>query len=570
MIPVFSFDPASMTMWFDPTIISKNGDKEYLSEVLNNGLNGHIDDSLIALITKAPNDWELKRALELLSCIWHEQKHFFDFTLTSYGAFRVRQFFEIYINLEVVLESYLNENAEITFPLDCALDPIRKKILNIYSNEIVEKFGKSILKRKNYAKTDRYAITLNNKKFEIGGEAQLEALAYLTQLIAIQEFCGGRASLDLQKLTPKSMRAHQKYNWFIEIGQHFGLLTHIKFDDQSYLIDTSFILPILYASLFSRNWNDPKGSKMDMPSFRFVYLMKEIAKEKDNYLKLDLEGKWNYVNKLTKSKWGKTVLEEFEFDLKEEEKMVNQIQEISYLYNEVKITYKEYHENRKKVLKIFKENPLSIIDPKLFVNEYLDKMTPIPVVAYPHGITNDMPDWKSVFGYHEGEDNWIWGVMPKKWIEDEKSFSMFKISDWSFIVSYLAPIAKLILNGRSHKTMLGPELLVAQKVLEKNNWKIKFDPLFEFPEEKNLMPFFHYLTNNNDSKCDICNSDISYPNGRTISPWVFRYSIMNGTFGIKILGDEEIGRSNFIKDWSMWIVCESCHDNVRNNLDWRD
>ncbi|MBK9743708.1 MAG: hypothetical protein IPO94_12440 [Saprospiraceae bacterium] len=144
----------------------------------------------------------------------------------------------------------------------------------------MEKFGKSILKRKNYAKTDRYAITLNNKKFEIGGEAQLEALAYLTQLIAIQEFCGGRASLDLQKLTPKSMRAHQKYNWFIEIGQHFGLLTHIKFDDQSYLIDTSFILPILYASLFSRNWNDPKGSKMDMPSFRFVYLMKEIAKEK--------------------------------------------------------------------------------------------------------------------------------------------------------------------------------------------------------------------------------------------------------------------------------------------------
>jgi hypothetical protein len=58
-----------------------------------------------------------RRCAHFASSVWHEKRHFLDFLLTNYGAFRIRQFFEIYRNLPVLFNQ-TGDSKRILLPLD--------------------------------------------------------------------------------------------------------------------------------------------------------------------------------------------------------------------------------------------------------------------------------------------------------------------------------------------------------------------------------------------------------------------------------------------------------------------
>lgn len=562
-----------MSIWFDSTLISQYGNQDYLSDVLNSGLNGDIDEAVYIAINNAPNNQELNRVIELLSCIWHEQKHFFDFSFTTYGAFRFRQFFEIYINLTPTLYSIINEDTELVFPIDAALDPVRKKILNIKSSEVINTIANAIKKRKNISKGDRDTIEIDGLKYEFGGEAQLEALAYITQITAIQTYFGSQTSLSVQDLTPEHIRSNQKYNWFIKIGQHFKILSPKKISEGQFLLNIAPLLPILYASLSNRYWGKEENDenyKSDIPSFRFAYIIEQILTVKEEYLKKDLFNQWMQVNEICKKKWGKTVLEELNRDIEKEEQHLQLILNQPHISDTLKEAFQDYHDLRKKLHGIFRDDPLQIIDPELFVKNILPLVRPMPIAAYPHGLEVSNEGWGRVLGFEEGEKKWDWALIPNNWHSQNTFLSLKKTSDWGSIISDYSPIAKLLINGRKHKTMLGPELIVAEQILRKHGYKLKFDPLFEFPVEKNGISFFYYLTNKKEVVCDICESKIKYPEGHLLSPWFFRYSNRNAMIAITVYGDGEDGKYRFYKDWSYWLVCDNCIEDIRQNFDWQE
>jgi hypothetical protein len=99
VISTFALDPATLTLntqAFHPSM------GEELLTVLEAGIRQpeSCKNLLATISTKG------RRGLyaNIISSIWHEKRHFLDFILTNYGAFRVRQFFQVYFNLNLVLE----------------------------------------------------------------------------------------------------------------------------------------------------------------------------------------------------------------------------------------------------------------------------------------------------------------------------------------------------------------------------------------------------------------------------------------------------------------------------------
>jgi hypothetical protein len=572
MIPIFSFDLSTMSMWFDPTMISQHPDREYLSEILNAGMMGDLQDAVNITVRKDKAPATQAWGIDLLSCVWHEQRHFFDFVLTNYGAFRFRQFLEIYINAGALLRGTSENNTPLIFPIDAVLDPVRMQILGAASLPEFELLATAVSKRKKISVIDRQTVPIDGLPYELGGEAQFEALAYLTQIVGIQEYFGGEVSFQVQEMVPDHIRKNQKYNWFIKIGQHFGLISGTNAGTARSVVNLGPMLPLIYAGLFTRHWEKEEDDEVyshDLPSYRLPFLIQEIMKDRDAYLRLDLQGQWDYVNGLCRQHWGKTVLEELEADLQKEKSHLEQLKAQDN-YDEVRRIFEDYHALRSLLFGIFKADPLAIIDPLRFAREILPLVRPRTVIAYPHGVDEPLPGLERAFGYAEGKHKWGWAYVPEKWYTRQDCLTLEEHDAWGHIISEFAPLAKMLINGRKHKTMLGPELLVAEQMLRSAEVPILFDPLFKFPVEKNAMSSYYHLTKREEAVCDLCKMPVRKPEGFLLAPWWFRYSARNASVAITAYNGGEEGKYRFLRDWSHWVVCDNCLKGLRAHFDWQD
>lgn len=226
----------------------------------------------------------------------------------------------------------------------------------------------------------------------------------------------------------------------------------------------------------------------------------------------------------------------------------------------------DFHRMRGALIEILQKDPAVLLDPLTYASSLLPLVRPIPIIAYPSGLTGPLPpDLEQVLGYRESSEDtdasWVWASTPKEWSDpDYASLTFQSRTSWLEIVSLFAPLAKLLMNGCRHRTMLGPELEKAMAYLETRGISYKIDPLFEPLGETEGAALLFHLNGKSQAVCDRCHATIDAPGGHLVSPWLFRRNNAIAEHIKEVLGGGQLGDRRFRRDWSPWLVCDACHD----------
>jgi len=565
MIPVAQLDPASLCLWYDPEMVSAAEGGEIFADAVHQATFRDLE-ATIAAINKAPDAKTKIRAVHLVSSIWHEYRHFLDLVLTNYGAFRLRLFTSIYTNTDVVLNQLISLGEKLVCPIDVYLDPVRAEMLGAQTkSDALLAVAANIAARKEWLQDDLGIISSPQGLMATGGEAQLEALAYFCQIAAVQEIFGAEMGVAIQNDLPIAQRSNLRYRWAAVLASRGGLLSFTKKDGLR-AADISLLCPMLLGSLICRKYGQEQSllGSSGFPFARFGALAKELSGKLVAAGGMDVVGAWELVNQASKKLWGVTIVDELDSDYAKEAEWIEKIHKSDSVHPTICSALDDLHALRGRLIALLNSDPGAIIDPFQFTRDLLFRLSPIPIVASRSGQLGKPPEgWARVLGFKDPEfqgpqGQWWWAAGPEKWSFAEESFALKDKNAWLTIVSDSAPLAKLWVNGRTHRTMLSPELLSVEMRLQHEGVKIAFDPIFRFPAEINEIKSFFELTGKNEAICDFCRNPVKKPEGYLVSPWVFRYKEENADLCIKGFGGGQLGQLRFRKDWSPWLFCEAC------------
>ena len=569
MIPVIRLDPGSLTLWYDPQLLNQAPYGQDLAVTTHHAIFGN-SESLLEHLNSIQDETIKVKCIHLASSVWHEQRHFLDLILTNYGALRLRQFFQLYVNSRLLLAEAKEADGKLACPLDIYDDPFRRKLMGVSGLESCSAVGKESARRKEWLQDDRALVPTFAGRIEVGGEAQLEALAYYTQYAAVQELFGRDISLKVQQEVTKDNPKSLKYKWAQVIANRFGLVPAKAEGPTAGTVDVSFLLPIIYGSLMCRAWGQQQVSTATggthYPHARLAGLLLALKGKFENFGETSIEDAWEVVNTTTKQMWGRTVIEELQEDHRHEGAWVDAMQKREDVEDCVKNVLNDYHHLRGTLIDVLKAAPAAIFDPKLTGTSGL--FLTMPVLATAPGEAGDPPTgWERVLGYEEQQQpnvKWFWAVVPEQWPPaDSEALTMNDRSSWAKLISYYTPLAKLMMNGRRHRTILGPELIVVENFLKaKRAVDLVIDPLFAYPQEADDINSYYTLADKTEAVCDMCNAKLKKPHGHYVSAWVFRSSEKNAQLMINGYGGGPDGELVFLKDWSPWILCDVCYDKV--------
>lgn len=569
MIPVIRLDPGSLSLWYDPQLIHQAPYGEQLALATHYAMLGD-HESLLEHLNSIEDETIKVKCIHLASSVWHEQRHFLDLILTNYGAMRIRQFFMLYVNANLLLNDAQQADGKLACPLDLYDDPFRRKSRGVSALDRCIVVGSESAKRKAWLRDDRKLLPTFAGRIECGGEAQLEALAYYSQYSAVQSLFGNDISLKVQQEVTKDNPKSLKYRWAQVIANTLGLVPAKSQGGSVGSVDVSFLIPLIYGSLMLRAWKQEQVSDSTggthRPLERLSGLLIALKGKFKNFGAISIEDAWEIVNTTTKRMWGRTVIEELEEDYKREDAWVDEMQQSDYVEDSVKNVLADFHSLRGALIGLLKDVPTAIFDPRLTGTSGL--FLPMPVLVTANGEIGDPPTgWAQVFGYrdqHQPDVKWFWAVVPKVWpTPDAQAFTIRDHHSWAQVLSHYTPLAKLMMNGRRHRTILGPELIFIEKFLKATiDIDLAIDPLFEYPEEVDDINAYYTLSDKTEAVCDMCNVKLKKPQGHYVSPWVFRYSEKNAQLAIDAYGGGPMGELVFLKDWSPWVLCDKCYHKV--------
>jgi hypothetical protein len=580
VISVIILDPASLTLHFDSAIITQRDGGEAIIATFEPAYAGRIDE--LAALLNVIGDAALKsRCAHFATCVWHEKRHFLDFLLTNYGALRVAQFFQLYGNMERLLAEALQNKHALWFPLDIFLSPIHRRILGIETPwPFVQTIAENMRGIRELVAEDRHPVGAGSKLFEVGGDAQLEALAWICQLAAAEELLGTDASFSAQGDMALFSANQRRYRWIVEFAAGLGILPH-RASQGVWMQDVSFVMPLLYAALQIRAYGQtktvPKSEYSSLPSQRLYALAMHIRQRGSEFRPAGVEESWDQVNTMCREIWGRTALEEMKHNLVMEEQLLQDLQGTDSAPDEVKACFADYHRLRALLIEMLEQSPSSVLDPVFFARNTLPRLQPYVIACRPDGVLGKVPSTlELIHGFYDGaqqnDNGWWWAASPTHLpASDENIIRLECRNEWLSLTSHLAPIAKLMMNGRAHRTMIGPELLSAEMRLRHTGFQIGLDPALAFPREDPTaqMESYYILRESDTAVCDCCRKTIRKPEGRFLSPWLFRHNTAIGNLAITALtpedGNEDAGRRRFWRDWSPWVCCDECFSAMIGN-----
>jgi hypothetical protein len=571
MIPVLQLDPATLSIWFNLELVAAGPEGATLTELVQKAVFG--DKNVINKIRAIRDPKLAARAAHLVSCVWHEKRHFIDLVLSNYGALRVRQYFTIYLNTMRLLQECHHEKYPLVCPLDAMCDPFRLKLLGVSEvGENLKLQGCNIRARKRMLADDRAPIdTMCLGPVEVGGEAQLEMLACLTQFAALQELLGLDVAANVFDDIPDLARFNQKYRWAIFLAHAVGAIPKAKpAGERRFSVDVSLFSAMLLAGLSCRVWKQEQTvvgeySSSYLPSMRLAGIFSAFKNHGSEFDDATPTAVWDAVNQIGKELWGRTVIEEIEADYAHEEKFIETFRRVEYDVSEAALAcLEDYHRLRGCLISLLRDTPEMFVSIKRFVHELLPFVAPLPILAKPSGFEGDVPEgWERVLGFRfllsdmPGRFEGWWAVTPVG--ERVEPIALTERKHWLTLTSEYAPIAKLLMNGFSHRTILGPELVFGIKRLEALDIKVVIDPMFLFPPDSLQDAGYYWrLTSLPEARCDLCSAIIPSGSGFVLSPWVWRRSAELAEILIRYYGGGEKGRYRFWQDWSIWLVCEDC------------
>jgi hypothetical protein len=611
MIQYATLDPATLMMWIDPSMIDRGprGRIPRLAAAVSD------DFALLKeLMQELPNSETRFRCVQLVSSIWHEKRHFVDLILTNYGAFRFRQYLSFYANSRALLSEVDKSTKEIIFPLDIYMDEVRLAVQGWNANipQTILTIAADISRREDMVATDREPVDFKSQRIEIGGDAQLEAIAFLMQQAAISEHIGESDGHRFTFHALSSSDLVQRYIWWLQfnlvskIPRFFGYEKsdfQLLFREQSKNASADLIIPFLYAALAIRVWGQ-KTENLLKPSYashRFLelthFMKKEGGLEEGSVLKV-----WEQVNNFSKELWGRSVVEEIREDYRQEGEYYDRLIQFTAerVPNHALIpTINDYRKLREKLISILENDPGQILDPVKFSQDLLPQVHPIPISANPAGLVSKddlSSDLSLLFGLKHAEPprsffqrirrvltpkskvskDCVWACVPSQtsWDKVGGTIRFPAVAPWAITANYAAPLAKLAMKGRNHRVSLGPELILVHQELKKQGFKVSIEGAFAFPDLYSLiMPAapLYEICGEDEQQCDLCRhlNMVKKPHGYLLSPWLFRAYESLAKFAVERHGGGERGYNTFLKDWSIWFVCDSCCEDVCHRIEKR-
>lgn len=531
------------------------------------------------------------RALQLTSAFLHEKRHFLDFVSTNYGAFRVRQFLEIYANLPTLINAGRKVD-QLFLPIEVYLDPVRRKVLGVESppSEVIQIAG-ALSKKRKMVEIDRRVFSSRLGNFEIGGEAQLEALAYSAQSRFVAHFGGLEAHESFTDYVYDRKQFQDKYSAFVTMGVSVGLipLRHLEaLEDRSDEIthrahlDLALVECAIFASLQSNYVTDPARNKEGMitssyPADRFAALATHLSQEHKSLCEkadgLNWSECWEVVNKSCELIFGQRVESQIEADIEHTAGMLRQLRTTE---NETLIGFADdFLSLRRQSLDRLRTSPDRIASTEQFAVSCGRDVSPAVVLVSSNGELNDAPSHlKKLMSYDTTDEvdgdcpwrKWWWAAAVDFDVEkrNQDSLRMSRKENTFSIIDFHAPLAKLFLNGRKVRTIVGPELLfVEQRVRQSFGVKFGYYPGFAYPDDEIPESVLRFISLGNELVCDYSNNIIPDGEATILTPWALRRYPDLAAFTIENLGGHDIAYHAFVKDWTHWAVSKPVMDQLR-------
>jgi hypothetical protein len=313
------------------------------------------------------------------------------------------------------------------------------------------------------------------------------------------------------------------------------------------IMDSVLLEAVLFASLQTDHLAPHKNGDMQTsyPAHRFAAIALKIREEHPKIANrhpgsIKLEEAWEIVDTACKKSFGYSVCEQIEADIDHFEKQTSE-KIYGKVPDEIELIHRDYLSMRRRILGQLHKSPSDIASNEYFVFSTYRQITPNYVICASSGQLGDPREgYHRLMGYQEPDRDakkapylkWWWACSP-----DQSKTKIFeeegdKIDDllrfehqksWYSLIDFYAPTAKLLMNGRRIRTMLGPELMFAkQRIKTLFGEKSEIYLSFEFPEEM-IDPNVLYFYNGRDTlKCDLSSTTIRRPEGKVLAPWTLR------------------------------------------------
>jgi hypothetical protein len=577
-----------MSLWYDVDYLSTGDPSGVIATAVAEVVRGANTTEIVEQLGKIRDSKLRGRALQIVSAFWHEKRHFLDFVATNYGAFRFRQFLEVYANLPLVIKLAKSHGGRLCCPLEIYDDPVRSSLMSLSdaSHELGQ-IAESLARRRKMVERDRTPISTRYGRMEVGGEAQLETLAYLAQARFVGNFFGIEGIKEFRESLYNVDNFSNKYFTVIETAARVGLLPFERLDPlpgtgstEAITLDTALLEASLFASLQSDYVARGGGYfESSYPGDRLSALGMKIREEYPNIStrapgSVGLEEAFQIVDDACKKVFGYSVADQIELDITYFENQFNE-KIYGYVPGDIETISRDYFALRRRVLDRFRKWPTSIVSTDLFALGFAEQVEPNYVICSSRGQLGDPPEgYKILMGYREPDRDvekdphlkWWWACCPEKSSkqifgdradERDERICFEHPKSWYSCIDFYAPTTKLLMNGRRIRTMLGPELMIAEKRIEtKYGVKLEIYPSFEFPDETIDPGVLYFYSGKDTLMCDISSEIIHRPHGKVLTPWTLRRWPRLARHVIDAMGGHEIAYFFFVRDWTGWFVSD--------------
>jgi len=559
MIPVLQLDPMSLVIWMEP---GKFGDGP-LGDATRAGLHAawQGSDFVEAIRDHATTLDEAEEAAWLGSCMWHEKRHFFDLCLTSYGAWRLRHMFAIAANSFAVGGAMRAAGQPIVFPLTVYHDKIRRKTMGI--SEVppdVTRIAADIVSRKKALATEQAPYQAGQSSLSTGGDAQMEALALISQWHCIARLYGSNPASRLYRRFVNRMARTGLYRWVEMLSQALGCAR----EGNGGVIELDYELAsaLLVAGLCGRWLGKPTDPSSINPSERLGRLMSELG-PKPGRFGMSTDECADIVDGLARRIWGRGLWEELEADIEHAENVATMLKREFGKLDQLCSAFDDQLELRRHMVAELKAEGPAAMSPRAFAAKWADQLRPLLLHVTPEGNPwlpgqdSYVVDFGGGFRSRNGSTiAWAWTRRAEPDSDAPRALGLNPAS-WSFVLNKAAPLAKLAMFGRRHDLMLEQELENFLIELTRAGLDVRFLPPFDttVPQDRasrcRAARSYAELVRRDEFICDITGDRISVDQAMLIRAGEFRRSPLVAEFRRR---NPDIAELFLARNWSDWIV----------------
>ena len=544
MILRAGFDLGTFSILFDRTYAQEILDETAIDTAIAAGR--YSNPIALGYIDRLESETERETFVEVASAIWHEKRHFFDTVLTNYGALRARQYFHVIGYASALIDVLRANGAPLVAPIEIYADRVRRRLFSVENvPQEIEALARAVAKRQQLFDTD----SMGWQGIQLGGEAQFEAMAFYSQLAAIQSGFGLPALQAFQNRLSIHDQWKPRYRWVEHMAARFGIELFSEPGPHNMRgIDIPLVSPLLTASLMVRAHNQEpvsKGELEKLPAGRLARLCEVLAEHKiPPPGKRDVIEMWCLVNRAAEKLWGRTAEKELVADFEHEAEFIAQLEEAGAFARDAYLIYNDVHRLRGELIAILKRDPRTALDLIPWSGDILPRLDPLLIELFPAGRQAVHPSHSAT----SASPTFFWaGTYPRK-VRYPGQLSLGHDEIWKRVHAGASPLAKLFLSGRRDQGMIGPEHEKIEQQLASMGLPVQVDVHFAWPETHPTSAVFQ-LTHRDAHRCRACGSCVWDGSGRLVSAWTIKKHPS---------ADRLPGARPPASDWTPWLLCDSC------------